>query len=158
VSHFDSLALSCRPARQAFSWDDCERTDASHAASEAVWLHSAPMLLQQHERPWTIFTGQHPGCGSCPARRGYGIALGRGPLVDAEIKSGQLVRLIDQSVPSGWCYWLVTMDADFQSQDVKTFRQWLLDELAEAQPGSKQKAAAENRLTLIRGNARRRVE
>jgi hypothetical protein len=34
-----------------------------------------------------------------------------------------------------------------------------LDELgAEAQPGSKQKAAAENRLTLIRGNARRRVE
>ena len=90
--------------------------------------------------------------------RGYGIALGRTPLVDAEIKSGQLVRLIDQSVPSGWCYWLVTMDADFQSQDVKTFRQWLLDELAEAQPGSKQKAAAENRLTLIRGNARRRVE
>jgi len=92
------------------------------------------------------------------ARRGYGIALGRTPLVDAEIKSGQLVRLFDQSVPSGWCYWLVTMDADFQSQDVKTFRQWLLDELAEAQPGSKQKAAAENRLTLIRGNARRRVE
>ena len=99
---------------------------------------------------------QH-GAGSGPPR-GYGIALGRTPLVDAEIKSGQLVRLIDQSVPSGWCYWLVTMDADFQSQDVKTFRQWLLDELAEAQPGSKQKAAAENRLTLIRGNARRRVE
>jgi len=50
------------------------------------------------------------------------------------------------------------MDADFQSQDVKTFRQWLLDELAEAQRGSSKKAAAENRLTLIRGNARRRVE
>ena len=51
------------------------------------------------------------------------------------------------------------VDADFQSQDVKTFRQWLLDELGtEAQPGSKQKAAAENRLTLIGGNARRRVE
>jgi hypothetical protein len=29
------------------------------------------------------------------------------------------------------------MDADFQSQDVKTFRQWLLDELAEAQPRSR---------------------
>ena len=92
------------------------------------------------------------------ARRGYGIALGRTPLFDAEIKSGQLVSLFD-SVPSGWYYWLVTMDADFQSQDVKVFRQWLLDELGAAvQPGSKQKAAAENRLTLIRGNARRRVE
>src|ERR1700751_3848070 len=74
------------------------------------------------------------------ARRGYGIALGRSPLVDAEIQSGQLVRLFDKSVPSGWSYWLVTMDADFQSQDVKVFRQWLLDELgAAAQPSSKQK-------------------
>jgi LysR family transcriptional regulator, glycine cleavage system transcriptional activator len=72
------------------------------------------------------------------ARRGYGIALGRTPLFDAEIASGQLVRLFDQSVASGWSYWLVTMDADFQSQDVKRFRQWLLDELgAAAAPASK---------------------
>jgi LysR family glycine cleavage system transcriptional activator len=72
------------------------------------------------------------------ARRGYGIALGRTPLVDAEIETGQLVRLFDKSVPSGWSYWLVTMDADFQSQDLKIFRQWLLDELgAAAQPGRK---------------------
>ena len=72
------------------------------------------------------------------ARRGYGIALGRTPLVDAEIETGQLVRLFDKNVPSGWCYWLLTMDADFQSQDVKIFRQWLLDELgAAAQASSK---------------------
>jgi DNA-binding transcriptional LysR family regulator len=75
------------------------------------------------------------------ARRGYGIALGRTPLVDAEIESGQLVRLFDKNVSSGWSYWLVTMDADFQSQDVKIFRQWLLDEIgAMAQPGSKPRA------------------
>ena len=74
------------------------------------------------------------------ACRGYGIALGRTPLFDAEIKSGQLVSLFDKSVPSGWSYWLVTMDADFQSQDVKVFRQWLMGELgAAAQPGSKQR-------------------
>jgi DNA-binding transcriptional LysR family regulator len=72
------------------------------------------------------------------ARRGYGIALGRTALVDAEIKSGRLA--VCSMVPSGWCYWLVTMDADFQSQDVKTFGQWLLDELGgAAQPSSKQK-------------------
>ena len=71
------------------------------------------------------------------ARRGYGIALGRTPLFDAEIASGQLVRLFDQSVASGWSYWLVTMDADFQSHDVKVFRQWLLDELGAAAPASK---------------------
>jgi len=44
----------------------------------------------------------------------------------------------DQRVASGWSYWLVTMDADFQSQDVKAFRQWLLEELGTAAaPASK---------------------
>jgi len=66
------------------------------------------------------------------ARRGFGVALGRTPLFDMEIETGQLVRLFDESVPSGLSYWLVTMDADFQSQDVKTFRQWVLDELGTA--------------------------
>jgi hypothetical protein len=37
-------------------------------------------------------------------------------------------------VASGWSYWLVTMDADFQSQDVKAFRDWLLEELGTAAP------------------------
>ncbi len=81
------------------------------------------------------------------ARRGYGIALGRTPLFDAEIKSGQLVSVLDRSVASGWSYWLVTMDPDFQSQDVKAFRQWLLEELGTAAaPANKPKAAAEDRL------------
>jgi hypothetical protein len=50
--------------------------------------------------------------------------------------------LFDKSVPSGWSYWLVTMDTDFQSQDVKNFRQWLLDEVgtAAAAVGSKPKS------------------
>ena len=68
------------------------------------------------------------------ARRGYGIALGRTPLFDTEINSGQLVSVFDQRVASGWSYWLVTMDADFQSQDVKAFREWLLEELGTAAP------------------------
>ena len=74
------------------------------------------------------------------ARRGHGIALGRTPLFEAEIASGELVCLLDERVPSGWSYWLVTMDADFRSQDVKGFRQWLLDEVgAAASPASKQR-------------------
>jgi LysR family transcriptional regulator, glycine cleavage system transcriptional activator len=75
------------------------------------------------------------------AHRGHGIAVGRTPLFEAEIESGQLVCLFDKSVPSGWSYWLVTMDTDFQSQDVKNFRQWLLDEVgAAAAVGSKPKS------------------
>jgi LysR family glycine cleavage system transcriptional activator len=63
------------------------------------------------------------------ASRGLGIALGRAPLFDAEIDSGRLVRILEDGVPSGLSYWLVTMDPDLQSQDVKVFRQWMLDEL-----------------------------
>ena len=54
-----------------------------------------------------------------------------------EIETGQLVRILDEDVRSGLSYWLVTMDADFQSRDVKAFRQWLLDELGGARDGKK---------------------
>ncbi len=73
------------------------------------------------------------------ASRGFGIALGRAPLCDLEIETGQLVRIFDEDVRSGLSYWLVTMDADFQSQDVKAFRQWLLDELGGTRDGKKQR-------------------
>lgn len=62
------------------------------------------------------------------ALRGLGIALARSPLADIEIASGRLVRVLENSVPSGLSYWLVTMDAEFQSEDVKAFRRWVLEE------------------------------
>jgi LysR family transcriptional regulator, glycine cleavage system transcriptional activator len=75
------------------------------------------------------------------ATRGFGITLGHVPLFDTEIETGQLVRIVDQDVPSGMSYWLVTMEADFQSRDVKLFRQWLLDELgSSAHEGKRQRA------------------
>jgi LysR family transcriptional regulator, glycine cleavage system transcriptional activator len=75
------------------------------------------------------------------ASRGLGVALGRVPLFDLEIETGQLLRLFDDDVRSGLSYWLVTMDADFQSEDVKVFRQWLLDELGSSgHDGKKQRA------------------
>lgn len=64
------------------------------------------------------------------ARRGVGIVLGRRPLVDEELASGQLVQLGSQTVPSGSAYWLVISPSEFQKPEVKLFRQWLLNELA----------------------------
>jgi DNA-binding transcriptional LysR family regulator len=75
------------------------------------------------------------------ARRGMGIALGRAPLLDLEIEAGHLVRIFDDDVASGLSYWLVTMDADFQSEDVKVFRQWLLDELGSSSHDAKKQHA-----------------
>jgi LysR family glycine cleavage system transcriptional activator len=63
------------------------------------------------------------------AARGLGVVLGRHPLVDDDIESGRLVPLVDQTIRSGNCYWLVTSETDFQKPEVKLFRRWLRSEL-----------------------------
>jgi LysR family transcriptional regulator, glycine cleavage system transcriptional activator len=63
------------------------------------------------------------------AIRGLGVVLGRRPLVDDDLAAGRLVSLVDQAIPSGSGYWLVTSESDFQKPEVKQFRRWLLAEL-----------------------------
>jgi LysR family glycine cleavage system transcriptional activator len=68
------------------------------------------------------------------AIRGFGVALGRRPLIDDDIESGRLVPLLDEALPSGNGYWLVTGQADFQKPEVKLFKRWILSEFgAEAE-------------------------
>lgn len=77
------------------------------------------------------------------AVRGFGIVLGRRPLVDDDIASGRLVALVDGAIPSDSGYWLVTSQTEFQKPEVKLFRQWLLVELGMAvQPRKLQGAGA----------------
>jgi LysR family transcriptional regulator, glycine cleavage system transcriptional activator len=63
------------------------------------------------------------------AVRGFGVVLGRSPLIDDDVRSGRLVPLAKQAIPSGSSYWLVTAQTDFQKPEVKAFRRWLLSEL-----------------------------
>lgn len=62
------------------------------------------------------------------AARGLGVAIGREPLVGADIASGRLVAAAEVTVPSGSGYWLVAAEANFQKPGVKKLRGWLLDE------------------------------
>jgi LysR family glycine cleavage system transcriptional activator len=71
------------------------------------------------------------------AVRGLGVVLGRRPLVDDDISSGHLIPLVDQTIPSGSGYWLVTSQTDFQKPEVKLFRRWLLAELGRGTKDSK---------------------
>jgi LysR family glycine cleavage system transcriptional activator len=66
------------------------------------------------------------------AVRGFGIVLGRRPLVDDELASGRLVALVDEALPSDSGYWLVTTQTEFPKPEVKLFKQWLLAELGAA--------------------------
>jgi len=63
------------------------------------------------------------------AVRGLGVVLGRRPLVDADVETGSLVPLADETISSGSGYWLVTSPTEFQKPEVKLFRRWLLSEL-----------------------------
>lgn len=63
------------------------------------------------------------------AVRGLGIALGRRPLVDEELESGILVPFREKSVVSQTAYWLVGLPHTMARQEIRAFRDWLLDEL-----------------------------
>jgi LysR family transcriptional regulator, glycine cleavage system transcriptional activator len=62
------------------------------------------------------------------AIRGFGVALGRRPLIDDDLEDGRLVPLFAEALPSGNGYWLVTGQTDFQKPEVKLFKRWILSE------------------------------
>jgi DNA-binding transcriptional LysR family regulator len=82
------------------------------------------------------------------AKRGLGVVLGRRPLVDDDLESGELVPLVVDTIPSGSSYWLVISETDFQKPEVKLFRSWLLSELGAATERRKSHRAA-GRVTHI---------
>ena len=59
------------------------------------------------------------------AARGLGVALGRRPLVDAELAAGTLVKLWEPEVPCESAYWLVSSKSKAARSDVRTFRAWM---------------------------------
>ncbi len=69
------------------------------------------------------------GLGLDAATRGLGIVLGRQPLTDDAMESGELVALDAPVVQGATGYWLVGAPGAFARAEVKLFRDWLLAEL-----------------------------
>ena len=59
------------------------------------------------------------------ASRGLGVALGRRPLVDAELAAGTLVALWGPPVPAETGYWLVSAENRATDPAVQAFRAWM---------------------------------
>jgi LysR family transcriptional regulator, glycine cleavage system transcriptional activator len=59
------------------------------------------------------------------AARGLGIAIGRRPLVDVELKAGTLVPLWQREVTCTTGYWLVSRQDRGDEPAVRAFRDWL---------------------------------
>lgn len=67
------------------------------------------------------------------ARQGLGVAIGRRPLVNSELASGDLVE-VWQAVCSTTSYWLVGAESRADDPRIAAFRSWILSE-AEAPVG-----------------------
>lgn len=66
------------------------------------------------------------------ALMGEGVALGWTPLIDSLIASGQLVRLVDESVLTERGYFLVRPPVRPEAPSVPVFRRWLFNECGSA--------------------------
>ncbi|HVE06484.1 MAG TPA: LysR substrate-binding domain-containing protein [Paraburkholderia sp.] len=62
---------------------------------------------------------------------GVGLAIGRTPLVDADLASGKLVRPFDVSVPSSSAYFITSPHDKAKSKKVELFRDWALEHLSD---------------------------
>jgi len=66
------------------------------------------------------------------AAAGLGIAMGRLPLVEAELAAGQLVAVLGPPRLCATGYWLVTEGQSRTRPEVTTFRKWISRELCDA--------------------------
>lgn len=64
------------------------------------------------------------------AIEGYGVALGRSPLVKAALADGRLIAPLSYDVPSQYSYWFVCAKNGLQTDRIKHFRDWLMQEAA----------------------------
>lgn len=60
---------------------------------------------------------------------GHGIALGREPLVNEALKSGDLVKPFDIRVPTGMGYYVVSTNTATDRLKVRAFTNWLMEEV-----------------------------
>ena len=66
---------------------------------------------------------------------GFGIAVGRRPLVDAELAANRLIAPFDIRLTSGVRYYLVCPEETVDQPKIAAFRRWLLKESDGARHG-----------------------
>lgn len=59
------------------------------------------------------------------AARGLGVAIGRRPLVDAELEAGRLATLWMPEIPCESAHWLVSVEKKANEPAVEAFRTWI---------------------------------
>ena len=105
-------------------------------------------LLHDERQPWSLWFEavgldyprrrsrtalQRPDLLLPAAIAGLGVALARASLVEADLKSGRLVRLFSRSVPTKYSYFIVYPPGSETRGKIQTFQQWLLEQVQSAE-------------------------
>ena len=114
---------------------------ARHPIASAQDLLSAPLLHHRH-RPWSLWFDAF-GLAAPPvkgqtfddsvmlaeaAAAGLGVALGRSALIEGDLASGRLVRLLQADVPSDFGYFVVWRHDNRKLARIEALRDWLVAE------------------------------
>lgn len=107
-----------------------ERVPTIHvtAASEdwAAWFRAKDMIAVAGSRRINVDTIQ---LAAEAAIQGLGVAMGRKPLMNGYIDAGELIEIAGPPVPVATRYWLVGSHKSFDRPEIKSFRNWILQEL-----------------------------
>ncbi|MHA1566284.1 MAG: LysR substrate-binding domain-containing protein, partial [Alphaproteobacteria bacterium] len=90
-----------------------------------TWLATAGLSHVESSRG-TTFSHGHMVVQA--AVNGQGVALGRTPLIEAELAQGKLVKPFDMSMSANYAHYIVCPLATADQPKIVAFREWLLDQ------------------------------
>ena len=117
-----------------------------YQVSWAMWLQRAGVKGVNANRG-PVFLGSDLAIQA--AIQGEGVALARSALVEDDLLAGRLVQPFDISLPGVWSYYIVCPPKHLERKRVAAFRDWLLEERADAE--RRLAAALVNKPGMVRG-------
>lgn len=123
----ETLVPVCAPQRRAeFAARDLEDLPLIHVTSVSEdwvrWAAASGRKLSSARQGLRFDTLQ---MAFDAAARGLGVAIGRRPLVDAELEAGRLVALWMPEVPCETAHWLVSVEKKANEPAVEALRTWI---------------------------------
>lgn len=124
----ETLVPVCAPkCRAGFAAKDLEDLPLIHVTSVsedwARWAAASGRKLPSTRQGLRFDTLQ---MAFDAAAHGLGVAIGRRPLIDAELQAGRLVALWMPEIPCESAHWLVSVEKKANEPAVEAFRAWIM--------------------------------